>query len=135
MLKHIKIIQFNVIFHLVSSKVKNADYIKELTSVNIINKSINVFIREFHVTLEKNINIMSSLFAKKIEFNIIERLFKGKFVMMDIIILKQSKTLPRLLVLFFFEETNISLMNHKYVFQKDFFHHFYLQDLYENYKF
>ena len=110
MLKHFKIMQFNVIFHLVSSKVKNADYIKELTSVNIINKIINVFIREFHVTLEKNINIMSSLFAKKIEFNIIERLFKGKFVMMDIIILKQSKTLPGLLVLFFFEETNIWYM-------------------------
>ena len=104
MLKHIKIIQFNVIFHLVSSKVQNADYIKDFGSVNIINKSINVFIRAFLVKLEKNINIMSSLFATKIEFNIIERLLIGKFVMMDIIILKQSKTLPRLVVFLFFEE-------------------------------
>ena len=49
---------------------------------------------------------MSSFFAKKIEFNIIERLLIGKFVMMHIIILKQRKTVPMLLVLFFFEETN-----------------------------
>ena len=49
---------------------------------------------------------MSSLFAKKIEFNIIERSLIGKFVIMHIIILKQSKTVSMLVVLLFFEEKN-----------------------------